>query len=376
MGPSGVLFAVLGVAVFVAALVLLARAERARRARIDAERDALARSLGMSYDASTTTLAGVLDGFPASVKWVTTVVSTGKTVMVITTTKYLFEGFPRSIVIRPEGLGTGVRKALGAGERIVGDRAFDDAVFFQAEDLDAALFRDPDVRRCAIEVVSTGAAVRDGEIALDKSGHDTAETVRARLAAFAALAVSVRDARTRLPALLAAGRDASAMRLLVERFAGAPETLRASEELRASVDPELRVLSAIGLRDAAALRALLRDPALPIAPRREALAAIVPTETDADLEPALIELLRDSDIQTKCNACRALGVCGSVAAVEAIHVAAKGILTDSSLKLAANEAVVRIQGRAENAAPGQLQLSDPDPARGAVSIARKPQGST
>jgi hypothetical protein len=117
--------------------------------------------------------------------------------------------------------------------------------------------------------------------------------------------------------------------------------------------------------DVEALEALCAIPAddpcaLDCAGALEALA-------DGRAEPALLELLANGKAEVQVAAARALGVCGTVKAVEPLLARGKGLL-GSDFKQTARDAVRAIQSRLGDAEAGRLALAEPAPEEGALSL--------
>lgn len=85
-------------------------------------------------------------------------------------------------------------------------------------------------------------------------------------------------------------------------------------------------------------------------------------------EQALLRLLSDSSSEVQCASAEALGVIGSIAAVEPLLPLAER-LGRAQLRQAARGAIGRIQSRLANAEAGSLSLADAHELAGAVALA-------
>jgi len=111
-------------------------------------------------------------------------------------------------------------------------------------------------------------------------------------------------------------------------------------------------------------RSLREEPAWLI----EAVVTALEKLGDARAEPALIALLGHSDDAARTTVARALGVLGTVKAVEPLLPLTKGLL-QTGLHAAACDAVRRIQERLGDADAGRLSMAQAEGPSGALSIA-------
>jgi hypothetical protein len=168
------------------------------------------------------------------------------------------------------------------------------------------------------------------------------------------------------------------MRLLVEQFPKSEWTLRAAGAVIGDADPNMRLLAAMALggdrarevflgilKDEAATPGIRvaaleqlragRDPRVVDAVCEVAtgapaelarLAAVTLMEVgDSRAEPKLIELLAHASVEVRVAAAEALGLVGTVRAVEPLLPLREGVLASATLKEAARNAVRTIQER-------------------------------
>jgi HEAT repeat protein len=138
-----------------------------------------------------------------------------------------------------------------------------------------------------------------------------------------------------------------------------------------SQEPEL-VCSALSVlpanADAALIDAVLRHAQAEEATVRAAAARALGARARPDTEPALLGLLSDDSPDVQQASAEALGLFGSVAAVEPLLPLAESVLRPR-LRQAARGAIGRIQSRLGNAEAGRLSLPDPDGLAGALDVA-------
>ncbi|MCK6552111.1 hypothetical protein L6R52_40145 [Myxococcota bacterium] len=378
MDPQLLLIA--GSAGLIAGAVAIARW---RTRRTDEARADLATRLGLTYTPRTlfrpSQLAGTLDGLPVAVRWSTQVIASGVTTATNDRTTYELQGLPRSLSVKRAGLATGLKRLVGGVSHGVDDEAFDRAVELQGDELDRAVFLVEAVRLRALGAIELGARIEGGDLTYFVERKDSPELVEERLTGFAALGAALVRTREDLPRVLAGlvdrcERAARALDVLVTHFPEAPETMEACARTRASSDARLRMLSAIGRDDFAALRTIVASPDAPMAVRTGALEALLGSTAreaslDADLEPALVELLASPSTLAQRAAAEGLGLCGTLTAVEALLTRTKGLLTDGEVKARAQSAVKAIQRRTSGAGAGHLSLSASSGDGGALSFA-------
>jgi len=88
-------------------------------------------------------------------------------------------------------------------------------------------------------------------------------------------------------------------------------------------------------------------------------------------QPLLVMLVHD-ETMVRVAAARALGTCGTVAAVEPLLKHTRGFFTDGDLKRAAQQAIAQIQSGLSDAASGGLSLTEPDKDAGALTVTEDP----
>ncbi len=93
---------------------------------------------------------------------------------------------------------------------------------------------------------------------------------------------------------------------------------------------------------------------------------------DPQAGPTLLRLLGHDSIEVRRAAVTALGLAGTIAAVEPLLGVSEGMLADGELQQAAREAVARIQSRLGNAEAGRLSLSEHEQRSGALSLTDAP----
>lgn len=109
-------------------------------------------------------------------------------------------------------------------------------------------------------------------------------------------------------------------------------------------------------------------------PTRVAVANALGVIGDSSVQPLLLSMLEDPAEQVRVAAVRALGEVADVGAVEKLLPLIPGFF-GGDLKLAAEDAVSRIQSRASGAGAGQLSVSDAPPAAGALSAVVAEEGA-
>jgi len=101
----------------------------------------------------------------------------------------------------------------------------------------------------------------------------------------------------------------------------------------------------------------------------ETIADALASLGDARAETALLRLLERESGSVRRAAAAALGQIGTVRAVESLFPLTEGLLP-SGVKIAAREAIAKIQARLGDAEPGRLSLVAEGPAEGALSVAK------
>jgi hypothetical protein len=303
-------------------------------------------------------------------------------------------------------------RLVGGAERDVnlGDAAFDDVAVLSALDAYSCAALSHGTRQQLVLLLRRGGWVRQGRVALDgfwswrNEAPSLVQQVRwlsklATLLSVPAHALHERLARNAL-------RDpAPAVRLHNLRFLVAAETrtppaLLAStaRALLADVHAPVRLLAAqqLGAEGVPALRSLLAPgtaadatcTTLATLPRelardlhesvlrcitsehesvRAEAATLLGTWALPEAEPALLALLADVAPRVQQAAAQALGVLGSVAAVEHLLPLTQTVL-DSQLRAAARAAVGSIQSRLGNVDAGRISLVEERSLAGAVAL--------
>lgn len=143
--------------------------------------------------------------------------------------------------------------------------------------------------------------------------------------------------------------------------------------LDAGDETRLAAIAALVIRRVAASRVtgLVNHPH---GPTRVAAANALESLGDASVQPLLFLMLDDSADQVRLAAVRALGAIGDVGAVEKLLPLIPGFF-GGDIKIAAEEAVARIQSRASGAGAGQLSVSDAPVHAGALSSVTAEEGA-
>lgn len=105
-----------------------------------------------------------------------------------------------------------------------------------------------------------------------------------------------------------------------------------------------------------------------------AIAALLGTSPDPKSEEALLVLLGRESAEVRIAAARALGECGSAAAVAPLHAAGNSLL-ERAVSHACEQAAARIKERIEGASEGQLTIAEPDAEAGELSVADAAPGA-
>lgn len=316
--------------VLAAGLVWLIQYSRARAAKINALREALAQTLGLvrTKTRRLDIMQGSMDGIPVVVCWEVEVVSTGKSAYAIPHTRYrVAVGLP--IGIRKEGFGTSIRKAIGGSDPTVGDPVFDAACYLEGDPLYLLAACSAPAREAMTLLVKEGRVIDKGSLVLLTNDHVAEEAELRRLIdPMIEAAKAMRFSVAELPARLAANAMADpfpgvrlrCLRALLVRFPDRRENAAAVDaaEREGGV---LRVAAALYRRDAGALSAM---------------------------ENELVAMLTSEDREVTRVAIEGLAEAGTIASVEALHKA--------PLKGEAQAAIAAIKGRAAGGV-GELSVA-------------------
>jgi hypothetical protein len=408
-------------------IALSARAEKARRRKMDE----FAQGLGLTYHphtfGATARLAGDFQGFSVDVRF-----HRGKD----SHTAFELSGVRR-------GFSFGKESWLFRGNEDVqtGDASFDRKVRIEGGEAELLAVLDARTRRLVEELVQKGGSIADGKIRIRRPGASESHVgptlelmadLGKHLAANRPHVARHLGQRARSDDLPTVRRRA--LQVLLARFRDRDETRETCEALLRDRDPALRLMSAQALGHAglAALSAILADAsisadlraealdhlsrrgdpdstgplvrehlrdrdapvrktaieaagrlrdreALPILlsisgrvedEQKAAIAAALGRIGDPSAEDVLIRLLEGTHA-VRLEAATALGILGSTRAVEPLgKIAGSGLLASDAAR-AASEAIRAIQSRLSGADKGQLTIA-PDGAEGALSIAPRP----
>jgi hypothetical protein len=324
------LLGLLSAGAFASLVAWIVMYSRARAAKINALREALAGNLGLVRKKTRRLdfMAGSMGGIPVEVVWELEVVSTGKSTYAIPHTRYLVAvGLP--ISVRKEGIGTSIRKAISGSDLTVGDPVFDAACYLAGDPVYMLAACSARSREALLALVKNGRAIDKGKLVLVTNDHLSEESAaHALLDPMIEAAAALRFSAGELPGRLASnavsdpvmGVRLRCLTALVVSFPDHPETVTACEAAQKEGGP-LRVAAALHQRDSGFLAAM---------------------------EQELIAMLHSEDPKVTRVAIDALALAGTIAAVEALHKA--------PLKTEAAAAIAAIQGRAAGAA-GELSVA-------------------
>ncbi|MCK6547119.1 hypothetical protein L6R52_14815 [Myxococcota bacterium] len=361
-------------------------------------------------------LSGVIRGHSVVVEVAT--IGHGKSRREVTRFRVDAQGkVPRTLQLAKQGLVETITATLGSGDETVGDPAFDGAVAIRGDRpiVLAALGARAraaylELRRTADVTVVAGAltcqlagatsgprvtALVEGLVelaellAVDPARLEDAlvrnlETERVptvRLALFRAItgghasdAVAERtieralrhpDPALRLEAATLAGHRGHVI------FAILAKNAEVADELRARAIERLAEEAGEGHVDPVELLSLGGGP-LALVAAAEWVRELEP----AGAEPALVPLLSHDATPVRIAAAEALARVGTIAAVEALGTAERGLFVDRDLKRAARGAIHQIQARAgAHAGAGQLSIAAPAEEGGALSVVARTEGA-
>lgn len=330
---------------------------------------------------------------------------------------------PFGLSVGREGAVTAVEKALDGGEIVLGDRAFDRVALVQGEAALARAVLGREARHALRELLSGSLRLRtaggeellpvDAVVARDEltvevrrspseAGGWLKEAV-ARLAAVAEALVTPEDVATAIGGRVSEEAEPAvrlgSLRLLASAYPGHPATAAALAAGCLDSDAEVRLEAALalGAKGRDALRSLaLSDrsedghaaravealgPALAVdetvrlleralaSGRARVAAACARTLAGAGVEaadlaePALVAALAHEATEVREAALAGLGRIGTPRAVLPLRKCAAVRPLDLPLRLAARDAIARIQTRVEGAAPGQLSFAEGEEGR-------------
>lgn len=313
---------------------------------------------------------------------------------------------PGGIQLTAERPWLGVTKALIGEDVQIGDGEFDAAVNVSGPEPIAVAFLGQEARTSIRELIAAGGSVQQGCIRLDIKGDMSGRGEIRRAVEWLLELVSGLPHGTVLQRHCAnatgdryPGVRLRNLRLLAEKFRATEEAKSAALAALADPEPAVRLFAATfvkGGQGLAVLKALLedadisddlradavraagasRDPSLlgavyALVPRRdpalaEAVAAALGQFGGADAEHSLLRLMSRDAMEVKRAAATALGLLGTVSAVEPLLQLAR----EGPLKEIARDAVRRIQARlGGEAEAGRLSIAAQDAAAGGLSIA-------
>jgi len=286
---------------------------------------------------------------------------------------HLFAG----LQLRKEGMGSALGKLFKGEDVQIGDPLFDRQVNIQGDVVEAIALLDAEARSGVLDLLSQGGTIEDGLIAWDNRGTmKNAGLIESRVRALVRLMNSL-SLGSRDP-IQCISENALKDPLPMVRLRNLDALLAARGMLPATMATARRCLddpsAAVALRAALALgdeglphvEQLVNQRDVPPMMRIQALSVL-----GARGEEALIAMLDSGDVEVLRAAARALERCGTLAAVAPLLNHSKGMLTDSSLKQAARQAIDAIQARHGGGERGAFSIADGGDARGGLSIAEE-----
>jgi hypothetical protein len=314
-----------------------------------------------------------LDGRSVTVHWTAAAISTGKTTVTVPRTEYRLRGFPPTLAAepRPALILFGARDAHSTG-----DESFDSAIQLRADSVTFTAFARSGAREALRTIVEMGAKIANGELRLSVSGRDDLAKTQRRLDALRAFVHAFDDGLLAVPTRwleqVESGRDVEGgLRNLLQHYPNRAETTRALELARDSLEPDVRVLVAIGTDDPGTLLAIAEHPAIDLIARARAIEGLSiigrADRLTAAIEPSLLQLLGAEAIDIQRIAAAALAQAGTARAVAALQEKI-GLFADRELERAAEKSITEIQARL-GGEPGRLALVEGTDA-GALSEAR------